>query len=430
MNFLIAGMPNVGKTSLYNLITQDKYNIVHKTVNTTRDWHVSNLINNENINIYDTPGVILKTKKDNKINFEDFIDIINIIIYVIDYKNSNYSIDRELINKFRSYNKKIILVVNKDDNYFQDKNLDTLGIKEIFYLSCSHKLGINELLEYINSHKISDNFKTNIDYHIAIYGKTNVGKSTLLNKLVGFKRSIVSNIPKTTTDIVYSKYKYRNKNYSIIDTAGIIKKNKIDKDSLDFYATKKTLSIINNTDISLFLIDVEQGFDSQSKKIFNIIYQKSNIILLLINKIDLLKKNSSSIINELKEKIIRDFSFSNKIYILTISSFNKKDINNTKLKIHQLTSNIKIHIPTSKINFWLKNTTNNNPHSRIKGKEVKFKYATQVSSNPMTIKIFSNYSKEIKNTYRRFLQNNFSDYFKIKSKIIKFIFSKGSNPYN
>ena len=430
MNFLIIGLPNVGKTSIYNLITNSANNIIHETTGTTRDWHFASLINNENIHIYDSPGVIFKKNNTIDKRFEELLFNIDVFIYVLDYKEKNYTLDKQLLNIFRKYNKQIILIINKDDNNNQDKDLKHLGSKNYFYISCSHKIGLSDLLEYLNNYQGRNKFKKTINYTIGIYGKTNVGKSTLLNKLVGFERSIVSDKPKTTTDIVSSTYRFRGNEYSIKDTAGLIRKNKIDKDSLDFFATKKTLSIVKDIDLNIFLIDIQQGFDNQSKKIFNLIYQKSNICLFVINKIDLIKKNKKIFLKELKNDILNEFSDSKNIFILTISSFNQKDIISLKSYIHKLTLEVNKNISTSKINHWLKKVTEINTHSRIKGKEVKFKYATQISNKPFTIKIFSNFSKEIDQSYKRFLVNNFCNYFKIKSKIIKIIISKSQNPYN
>ncbi len=430
MNFLIIGMPNVGKTSLFNLIVENKYNIIHESVGTTRDWHSASLKKSPSVNIFDTPGIIVsnKTKLDKNIN--KLIKKIDIFLFVLDFKNENYTNNKELINIIRKFNKDIILIINKDDNFSNSKEIETFGIKKKFFISCAHKLGINEFIDYLKNYEVIEKSEKEFNFSIGLFGKTNVGKSTLLNKLVGYDRSVVSNIPKTTTDIVTSSFNFNNNNYFINDTAGLIKKSRIDKNSLDYYTTKKTLSIIRDIDVNLFLIDVEQGFDTQSKKIFNLIYNKSNIILFIINKIDLIKKDKKIILNKLKEDINHEFSQSKNIHIINISAFDKNNINNLKKYIHKLTSDVAKNISTSKINIWLKNTINKNPHSRIKGKEVKFKYATQISSNPLTIKIFSNFSKEISIQYKRFLINNFYEYFKIKSKKIKIIFSKSLNPFS
>ncbi len=428
MNFLLIGMPNVGKTSIFNLFIKHNHNIIHSESGTTRDWHVDKISNN--VNIYDTPGILFNKNKIINNNFELLIKKIDVFIYVIDYKLISYEKDRDLINFIRKYNKKIILIVNKDDNYDQNKDLLDLGIKDIFYLSCAHKYGYDEIYSYFNQFDNKTSEDENHDYRIAIYGKTNVGKSTLLNKLVGFKRASVSNKPKTTTDIVESFYIHKSKKFLIMDTAGLIKKNKITKNSLDFHATKKTFSIVKKTDLNIFLIDIQQGFDNQSKKIFNLISKNSNSILFIINKIDLIKANKKIVLSDLIKNIETEFAQIKNINILPISTLKNKDIVFLKNFINNLIIDFSISLSTSKVNKWLKLTSQDKPHPRIKGKDVKFKYATQISNNPLTIKIFSNFSKNINIHYRRYLLNSFNKYFKIKNKNIKIIFSKSLNPYN
>ena len=187
---------------------------------------------------------------------------------------------------------------------------------------------------------------------------------------------------------------------------------------------------MNEINLNIFLIDIQQGFDTQSKKIFNLIYQKSNILLFIINKTDLVKKNKKKIINELIKDINYEFSQSKNIIIIPISTLNKKDILFLKNKIRELILELNKNISTSQINKWLNHVVENNSHPRINGKEVKFKYGTQVSKNPLTIKIFSNFSKEISNSYKRYLLNNFYNFFKIKSRNLKILFSKSKNPYD
>ncbi len=345
MNILILGTPNVGKTSIYNIISNNT-NIIHKTTGTTRDWHVSSLKTNKYINIYDTPGIIFDNKRPINEIYKNLISNIDIFLYVIDYKNVNYLNDKELLNSIRKYKKDIILLVNKDDNCEQNKDLQFLGVEDIYFISCSHKLGFDNFLSHFNKLNIKKDTDRKNDFSISLFGKTNVGKSTLLNRLVGYNRSMVSDIPKTTTDIVSASYMHKGYKYLIKDTAGLIKKNKIDKNSLDYYSVKNTLSIIKDIDLSLFLIDITQGFDNQSKKIFKLIFKESNVILFIINKIDLIKLNRKNYLSQLKKDIESDFSQSKNIHIIAISAYNKRDINKVKQYIHKLIKDLNKSLTT------------------------------------------------------------------------------------
>ena len=167
MNILILGMPNVGKTSLYNLITNKNNNIIHDTIGTTRDWHVSPLKSNSNIDVYDTPGIINQKSLVTK-SVSNIIRKIDIFVYVIDYKDENYFTDKELINELRKFNKEIFVIINKDDNFKQDKKIDNLGIKNIFFISCSHNLGIDGFLNILSKYEAKDNKLINYDFSLGL----------------------------------------------------------------------------------------------------------------------------------------------------------------------------------------------------------------------------------------------------------------------
>ncbi len=224
MNFLLIGRPNAGKSSLYNILTSGKNNIIHKEEGTTRDWHKSCVKDLENIFIYDTPGVIIQNDKIDKVHFSDLFNSIDKLIYVIDFNEKYYENEIQSINKLRSLNKEIILVINKDDN--AKKNLDTslFGIKDIFYISCSHKIGIENIYEYLEQYEGKIEQKIEDSFSIAIFGKPNAGKSTLANSLIGYDRIQTSPVAGTTSDFVEDSYIYKNQLFKILDTAGIFKK--------------------------------------------------------------------------------------------------------------------------------------------------------------------------------------------------------------
>ena len=389
MNFLLIGKPNVGKSSIYNILTSGKKNIIHKNEGTTRDWHKSNVKGFNNIIIYDTPGVVVKKNKINKVQFSELFNNIDKFIYVVDFKTKNFENEIESINELRKFNKEIILVINKDDK-LEENIYNNFGLNKYFYISCSHNLGFDNLFEYF---ELNDNFlQKNIEnnFSIAIFGKPNAGKSTLANSLLGFKRIKTSNEAGTTSDLVEDIYVFKKHNFKILDTAGIFKKNKVDNNSINFEAIRKSLEIINKIDLSIMLIDAKDGFDSQIKKILNLLINKSKSILILFNKMDKIKK-SNTFIKDNKLLIKDSYSEAKNISIIFLSAKNKENIYKLKNTIFIKSKNIIKKLSTSKLNACLKKSSEEKPHPLIKGKSVNFKYAVQISNSPITIKIFSNY---------------------------------------
>ena len=323
----------------------------------------------------------------------------------------------------------MILIVNKDDNLENRNIFDELGISEKFYVSCSHNLGFADLKIFLSKFQSPVIENKEIDFSISILGKTNAGKSTLLNNILGYNRSTTSSKASTTSDIVQDKFIYKNKTFKILDTAGILRKAKIDKKAVNYFSIKKSIESIKNVDLGLLIIDSQDGFDRQTKRIFSLLIKKSSLMFLIFNKIDLIKQKKKYY-SEIKFLLESSISNSKNISLLFISAINKKDINKLKNLIYTKANEILFTIPTNRINSWLKKVTASYAHPLIKGKNVKFKYAVQTKVRPMTIKIFSNFSSQIKDNYKTYLINNFNKTFKIKDKQIKLFFSKSKNPYN
>ena len=246
---------------------------------------------------------------------------------------------------------------------------------------------------------------------------------------MGYNRSTTSSKASTTSDIVQDKFIYKNKTFKILDTAGILKKAKIDKKTVNYFSIKKSIESIKKVGLGLLIIDSQDGFDRQTKRIFSLLLKKSSMMFLIFNKIDLIKQKKKYY-SEIKFLLESSISNSKNISLLFISAINKKDINKLKNLIYTKANEILFTIPTNRINLWLKKITASYAHPLIKGKNVKFKYAVQTKVRPMTIKIFSNFSSQIKDNYKTYLINNFNKTFKIKDKQIKLFFSKSKNPYN
>ncbi len=427
MNLLLIGRPNVGKSSIFNVLVNKDLNIVHQAEGTTIDWNFLNLKQFPNIKIFDSPG--FKTES-NKLNVNKFITLykfIDVFLYVVDYNLNQHLNDKEAINYLRKFNKDIILLINKDDQLKKQNNFEDYGINKKFYLSCSHKLGFSDLIDYFSKYK-NNNFKDlKIDYSISIYGKPNAGKSTLLNKILGYKRSFTSSVAGTTSDIVVDTFTYNNKVFKIFDTAGIGKKTKVKKQSINFLAIKKSISNIKESNLNLFIVDSIEGFDRQSKKIYSLLI-KSQSLIIIFNKIDLIE-NKKKFYSDIKYQLKNDISSSQNLTLVFISALVNKDINIIKKLIYLKSKNSQIKVSTNKINIWLKKAVLNYPHPLIKGKKVNFKYATQINTKPITIKIFCNFPSKIIKSFRSYLLKDFTKKFKIKDEQVKFIFSSTDNPF-
>lgn len=219
MNLLLLGKPNVGKTSIYNILTETKSNIVHSSKGTTRDWHINKLKKIENISVFDTPGILYKKDVKNYFKttliFKSLLKKTDIFLYVIDY-NSIFDLeDCEFINELRKFNKRIVLLINKFDNFKQILNDEyhKYGIKNVFFISCSHNLGFSLFYNFLNkNYLIKKNTKDlENNFSIAIVGKPNAGKSTFFNSFVGYERSITSSKAGTTSDYVQDYFIFKKK---------------------------------------------------------------------------------------------------------------------------------------------------------------------------------------------------------------------------
>ncbi len=432
MNYLLIGKPNVGKSSIFNLLISSNQNITHKDSGTTRDWH-KGYINGSSSYIFDTPGVFFDENK--KVNLSNLIinkiekiDI-NSFLYVIDYKDGFNEVDKFRINILRKYNKEIILIINKFDNIklIQNKEILKYGIKKIVYISCSHNYGLDNLKSLLNlEFDIPRN--ENYDYSFAIIGKPNVGKSTFLNTLIGYNRSNTDSKANTTTDLVIDYIKFKNKIFKVIDSAGIGRKSKVKNSSINYYAIKKSFLNIHKVDLSLILVDSKKGIDRQDKRIIKLVSAKSKLMMIIYNKFDLIIDKNTFKIKTINA-ITGSFSEIKNVKIFFISAFNRRDINKILKYLFNLMSEESNNFSTSKLNKWLKKTTSENQHPLIENKRVNFKYAVQIKNKPLTIKIFCNYSTKIKSNYKKYLINSFNLSFAIINQKTNFIFTSAKNPY-
>ena len=434
MNYLLIGQPNVGKSSIFNILTKSNSNIVHKDSGTTRDWH-SQLIKETTSYLFDTPGILIDDKNNknifNSISQINLFNKIDKFFYVVDYNQGFTDLDNYSISRLRKLNKEIYLIINKFDNFkiLPNDEFRKYGLKNFFYVSCSHNHGfktlhtkIKNILNQVDMEPLKE------DFSVAIFGKPNAGKSTFLNSIVGYDRSKTSSIAGTTSDYVIEIFNYNNKYIKFIDTAGIGKKANVKNNSINYLAIKKSFDNIRIVDTSVIIIDSLEGIDRQDKRIIKLVSTKSKSVILIFNKMDLIE-DKKIFKDEIISSMTVDLSEVKNIKIFFISALNKKN----SLKVLDYLINFKFSVnynfSTSKLNSWLKNVTSNYQHPLVDSKKVNFKYIVQVNNEPVIVKIFCNYSSKIKNNYKRYLINNFNNNFKIKNQRTKIIFSSSINPY-
>ncbi len=412
MNFLLIGRSNVGKSSIYNILTGLNSNIIHEDSETTRDWHEERFKKIPDFVIFDSPGLILNNKKKKSFQttliFKNLLKKIDSFFYVIDYSSIFDAIDKKLIDELRKFNKEIILFINKFDNFDQIPNNDfyKYGINNYFFLSCSHNYGFDLLNNYLKNRKKSkiQNKLIIDDFSIAIFGKPNTGKSTLLNSFLGFNRFSTGSIPGTTSDFVKEYFIYKGCIIKVIDTAGIAKKSKILSKSINFYSIQKSLQKIAEVGAALVIIDSLEGLDRQDKRIINIVSNKARSIIVIFNKIDLIEKKEN-FIKETLQVIDNNLHEIKNIKVFFSSAFSKRHTNKILNYLLENIINKKYFFSTSDINKWLKKVIIQKAHPLVENKKVNFKYAVKINENPVTIKIYCNFANKIKNEYRRYCIN-------------------------
>ena len=436
MNFLLIGRTNAGKSSIYNILTGLNSNIIHKDSGTTRDWHEERFKKIPDLVIFDSPGLLLNNKKKKSFQttliFKNLLKKIDSFFYVIDYSSIFNILDKKLIDELRKFNKEIILLINKFDNFNQIPNNDfyKYGIKNYFFLSCSHNYGfdlLNNSLKNSETTKIQNKLIIH-DFSIAIFGKPNTGKSTLLNSFLGFNRFVTGSIPGTTSDFVKEYFTYKGCIIKVIDTAGIAKKSKILSKSINFYSIQKSVQKITEVGAAMIIIDSLEGLDRQDKRIINIVSNKARSIIIIFNKIDLIRKKEN-FIKETLQEIDDTLHEIRNIKVFFSSAFSKRHVNKILNYLLENIINKKYFISTSDINKWLKKVIVQKSHPLIENKKVNFKYAVKINENPVTIKIYCNFANKIKNEYRRYLINNFNKNFKIINQKTRLVLTSANNPY-
>ena len=352
----------------------------------------------------------------------------NVILFMVDCKNGLSTLDDDFSKVIRQIKKDIILVANKADNYELELNSNEfyeLGLKEIpiVPISSISGSGTGELLDLVVSKlEVNTSAKDISLPRISILGRPNVGKSSFVNAILGEERNIVTDISGTTRDSIDTKYNLFKKEFIITDTAGIRKKAKV-KENIEFYSVMRSIQAMENSDICIIMIDAVQGFESQDMNILSLAVKYKKGIVLMINKWDLVKKNTNST-KEFEDKLNKKISPLNFAPIVFTSVINKQRIHKVLESAVKVYENRSQKITTSQLNNTMLPEIENYPPPSTKGKYIKIKYITQLPTKTPTIAFFCNLPQYIRDPYKRFLSNKLRTKFQLEGVPVTLVFRK------
>ena len=417
----IVGRPNVGKSTLFNRLTSARTAIEEKVPGVTRDrlygvseWCGRNLV------IIDTGGMSfgrddqITTLVRQQVNLA--VDEANLILFTLDGKEGLTALDKEIAELLRRSGKIIIPVINKVDYHEMDVvkyNFYALGFGDPISVSAAHGRGTGELLDQIcNLLSLEQDSEEANDIDavkVAVIGRPNVGKSSMINKLLGEERVIVSQIPGTTRDAIDTFFKHGDQPYILIDTAGMRRKSKV-KDAVEYYSVLRSLKAVQRSDLALLLLDGESGITEQDQKLAGYVDQAGRGLILVVNKWDLTKDRGKA--REIYlENIKRSFSFVPYAPVVFVSALTGWRLDKMFPLIVQTWQEQHKRIPTALLNELLEDAIAVNPPPNVKGKRVKIFYVTQPEVKPPTFVFFANEPDLIHFSYLRYLENRLRDSF-------------------
>ena len=425
----IVGRPNVGKSTLFNALAGEKISIVKDTPGVTRDRIYTDITwLDMNFTLIDTGGiepessdVILSQMREQALIAMETADV---IIFLTDVKQGLVDADSKVADMLRRSRKPVVLVVNKVDDFNKMMpdvyEFYNLGIGEPIPISAGQRLGIGDMLEEVTSHFTDEMLEEEEDERprIAVVGKPNVGKSSLINKLLGENRVIVSNVAGTTRDAIDTEVIHNGKEYIFIDTAGIRRKSRI-KEEIERYSIIRTVSAVERADVVIIMIDAEEGVTEQDAKIAGIAHDRGKVIIVAVNKWDAIEKNDKTIY-EYTNKIKNTLSFMPYAEMLFISAQTGQRVNKLFEVIEAVIENHALRIATGVLNEIVSEAVAMQQPPSDKGKRLKIYYITQVAVKPPTFVIFVNDKNLMHFSYLRYLENRIRDAFGFKGTSLKF----------
>lgn len=437
MSFTVAivGRPNVGKSTFFNRLLEQRKAIVDDVSGVTRDrqYGVADW-NGKNFNVIDTGGFVAGSEDifEKEIARQVLIAVeeADAIIFMTDAHTGMTDLDDSMADVLRRSTKPVFLAVNKVDNnerLLEASEFYSMGFDQVFFIAAASGSGSGELLdaitELIPAGQSEDEILPNEGLpKFAIIGQPNVGKSSLLNALIGQERTIVSDIAGTTRDTIHTHYNLFQKEFILIDTAGLRRKTKVHED-LEFYSVIRAIKAMDEADVCLLLIDAEKGITAQDLNIYSLAARKGKGVLVLVNKWDLVEKETNTA-KEYTDTLKKRLAPFNDVPILFISAKEKTRIFKAIEMALDVYENRKRKIPTSKLNDVMLRAVEQYHAPVVRGHAVKIKFVTQLPTATPSFAFFSNFPDDIKTPYRNYLENQLRENFQLTGVPIRIFFRK------
>lgn len=406
----IVGRPNVGKSTFFNKVVGRKISITEDTPGVTRDrLYADAEWRGKLFSLVDTGGIELKSDdimwREIKRQAEVAIETALVILFIVDAREGLTTSDYDVADMLRRSKKPVILVVNKVDEYSEEKIFEfySLGLGEPFPVSAEHGKGIGDVLDEAVSYFEKYQGEEDDSLKIAVVGKPNAGKSSMVNRILGFERSIVTDIAGTTRDAIDTKFCYDGRNYTLIDTAGIRKKSKVEED-IEYYSVMRAFDAVRRADVCLLIVDSAEGLTEQDTKIIGYVHEQGKPSVVVMNKWDLIEKDTNTI-NVFEKKLKEDLKFMDYFKSVYVSAKTGQRVEKIMKAVDEVYANAHLRVPTGTLNDLISDTVRANEPPSYNGRRLKVYYSSQVSVAPPTFVLFVNSCDLMHFSYERFLEN-------------------------
>lgn len=408
----IVGRPNVGKSTLFNRITRTREALVDDRPGVTRDRHYRDASWEEvEFTLVDTGGFVEPDEDAFALKIREqvlqAIDDADAVVFVLDGKGGISPYDREMAQILRTVAKPVFYTVNKIDGVEQEENLFefySLGVEKLYPISAEHKYGVSDFLDaLVATFPVQDAPEVDDMIKVAVAGRPNAGKSSLINRLLGEDRLVVSDVPGTTRDAIDSVCRFDGKSYLLIDTAGIRRKGKVSK-KIEKFSIIKALRSLDRCDVALIVIDSDEGITDQDISVAGYAHDRGCGCVFLLNKWDLVEKDHTTV-NRYYERLRMEAKFLQFAPAVTISALTGQRVSRIFKLVDDVYAQYATRINTGPLNKILERAVERNEPSLHKGKRLKFYFATQVTTKPPTFVLFVNYPEAVHFSYRRYLTN-------------------------